>query len=197
MHANGDAGIAVTLDVLESLLDEKPRVDHRFTLEHYGYSTASQADRVARLGAIVSANPYYVYSLGDVYAKQGLGADRARVISRLGSLRRAGARVALHSDFTMAPVRPLLLAWVAANRITADGAVFGPQERLSLEDALRAITLDAAFAIGQERDLGSIEAGKKADFTALDRDPFEAGAAALRDLRVVGTIFEGQAHPRP
>jgi predicted amidohydrolase YtcJ len=77
--------------------------------------------------AIVSANPYYVYSLGDVYAKQGLGADRARVISRLGSLRRAGARVALHSDFTMAPVRPLLLAWVAANRITADGAVFGPE----------------------------------------------------------------------
>lgn len=195
VHANGDRGIGATLDILEKLQDEKPRADHRFTLEHFGYSAPSQPARAAALGAQVSANPWYLYALGDIYAKSGLGPDRAAVIARLGAVRRAGGRLALHSDFTMAPSEPLRLAWVAANRETASGAVFAPEEKLSLDDALRAITIDAAWVIGQERDLGSIVAGKKADFTVVDRDPFEVGAAGLADLRVLGTVFEGQAYP--
>ncbi|MFP6664607.1 MAG: amidohydrolase [Deltaproteobacteria bacterium] len=195
VHANGDAGIGVTLDVLEKLQEEKPRPDHRFTIEHFGYSTPSQSRRLATLGAQVSANPWYIYALGDNFAREGLGRDRAEVISRLGALRRNGVRVALHSDFTMAPAEPLRLAWAAANRETAAGEVFAAREKLSLDDAMRAITIDAAWILGREDEIGSIVAGKKADFTALDQDPWEVGASGLKDLVVQGTVFEGRAYP--
>lgn len=101
----------------------------------------------------------------------------------------------LHSDFNMAPIDPLYLAWIAANRVTLDGHVKAPQERLSLDKALRAITIEAAQVIGMDAMIGSIAAGKKADFTVLDRDPYKAGAAALRDIKVEGVVFEGNYSP--
>lgn len=195
VHANGDAGIGATLDVLETLLSETPRVDHRFTLHHYGYSTPEQARRVARLGAGVSANPNYLFVLSDRYGEVGLGEDRASQISRLGSVVRAGAPVSLHSDLTMAPSQPLFLAWIAANRLSSSGRLHAPEERLSLDQALRAITTDAAFALRMEDQIGSIRAGKRADFTVLDRDPTRGGREGLRDVRVLETVFGGKPYP--
>ena len=195
VHANGDAGIDATLDVLETLLEENPRQDHRFTIEHFGYSRPAQIDRIARLGAQISANPYYLFALGDLYAKVGLGTDRAEVISRIGSAVRRGIPVALHSDFTMAPARPLQLAGNAATRRTFDGKIFSPEEQLTLDQALRAVTIDAAYILGKEDQIGSIVAGKKADFTALGVDPYEVGAGGLGQIAIRGTVFEGQAHP--
>jgi predicted amidohydrolase YtcJ len=195
VQANGDAGIGATLDVLETLLEENPRQDHRFTIVDFGYSTPAQIERIARLGAQISANPYYLYALGDLYAEVGLGTDRAEVISRLGSAVKRGIPVALHSDFTMAPARPLQLAWNAASRRTSDGKVFSPEEQLTLDQALRAVTIDAAYILGKEEEIGSIVAGKKADFTALGMDPYEVGIRGLDKITIRGTIFEGQAHP--
>lgn len=195
VHANGDAGIDATLDVLETLLEENPRQDHRFTIEHFGYSTPAQIERIARLGAQISANPYYLFALGDLYAEVGLGTDRAEVISRIGSAVRRGIPVALHSDFTMAPARPLQLAWNAASRRTSDGKIFSPEEQLTLDQALRAVTIDAAYILGKENEIGSIVAGKKADFTALGVDPYGVGVDGLDKITIRGTVFEGQAHP--
>jgi predicted amidohydrolase YtcJ len=195
VHVNGDAGVEVVLDVLERLLLEKPRADHRYALHHYGYSTSEQARRVASLGAIVSANPYYLWALGDRYAEVGLGPERAAQMTRLGSLVRRGVPVSLHSDFTMAPARPLLLAWVAATRTTAEGTVMAPEERLTLEEALRGITIDAAHAIRLENEVGSIVAGKKADFTVLEADPYAAPVERLKDIPIWGTVFEGRPYP--
>jgi predicted amidohydrolase YtcJ len=98
----------------------------------------------------------------------------------------------MHSDFNMAPVDPLYLAWIAAHRITIGGTTKASNERLSLDKALRAITIEAAQVIGMDSLVGSIAAGKKADFTVLDADPYAVGAAQLRDLKVRGVIFEGQ-----
>ena len=195
VRANGDAGIGATLDVLETLMEENPRADHRFTIVGFGYSTPAQIERIARLGAQISANPYYLYALGDLYAEVGLGTDRAEVISRLGSAVKRGIPVALHSDFAMAPARPLWLAWNAASRRTSDGKVFSPEEQLTLDQALRAVTIDAAYILGKEEEIGSIVAGKKADFTALGMDPYEVGIRGLNKITIRGTIFEGQAHP--
>ena len=195
VHANGDRGVEVTLDVLEALQAENPRDDHRFTLHHYGYSTDAQSQRAAELGAFVSANPYYVYTLSDVYSRVGLGAERAQNMVRLGSLARAGVPISLHSDFTMAPSRPLLLAWVAANRINAEGDRVGAEERLDRDLALRAITLEAARAIRMEAEIGSIEVGKRADFTVLDDDPLEVPVEELAGLGIWGTVFEGRVFP--
>ena len=108
---------------------------------------------------------------------------------------RAGIPTSLHSDFTMAPAAPLTLAWVAANRITADGNLMVPEERISVEEAMRTITIDAAYALRMEDEIGSIVAGKRADFTILEQDPFDIGAIDLKDIPIWGTIFEGHVYP--
>lgn len=192
VHTNGDGGAKLVLDTLQQLLDEKPRVDHRLTIEHYGYADDGTSRRIAKLGAQVSANPFYLYVLGDRYAATGLGTDRAARIAPLGGLVRRNVNVGLHSDFPMAPSEPLFLAWTTATRETMSGKVFAPSERLTLDQAIRAITIDAAYLIGMETELGSIEAGKLADFAVLDKDPYEVGVKGLRNIKVWGTIFEGR-----
>ena len=195
VHTNGDLGMQLVLDILQKLQDERPRFDHRFTIEHFGYANYSQIRKLARLGGVVSANPYYLHVLGDLYAQQGMGADRTAQITPVGSCIREGIPVALHSDFSMAPAAPLSLAWAAISRQTIGGNVMGPEERLTLDQALRAITLDAAFALGVEAEIGSIVSGKTANFTVLEADPYDVPLDDLKDIPVWGTVFEGQVHP--
>ncbi|MBS0253779.1 MAG: amidohydrolase family protein [Proteobacteria bacterium] len=189
IHVNGDEGLDAVLDGLAML---PPARAQTVTLEHLGYSTEAQNRRIAAMGLMVSAQPNYIRVLGDAYAAQGLGADRASQINRLGSLEAKGVPLGLHSDFNMAPVDPLYLAWIAANRITLGGTVRAPEERLSLAKTLRAITIEAAQVIGMDALVGSIAAGKRADFAVLDRDPFAAGASGLDRLRVEAAVFEGR-----
>ena len=193
-HVNGDRGVDVVLDILEGLQAGLPRPDHRFTLEHFGYSTETQNRRLHALGALVSAQPNYLYVLSGKYAERGLGWDRASQISRLGSLESLGTVVALHSDMTMAPVDPLFLAWLATNRVNMEGDVMAPSERLSLHKALRAITIDAAYVLGMESEIGSIATGKRADFAILEQDPYKVGAEGLKDIPIWGVVFEGKAY---
>lgn len=189
IHVNGDEGLDVVLDGLAALA---PRRGQSITLEHLGYSTEAQNRRIAQMGLMVSAQPNYIRVLGDAYAAHGLGVDRAAVMNRLGSLEAKGVPLGLHSDFNMAPIDPLYLAWIAANRITIEGHVKAPEERISLAKALRAITIEAAQVIGMDHLVGSIAPGKRADFVVLDQDPFQAGAARLRDLTIERVIFEGR-----
>ncbi len=195
VHVNGDEGLDVVLDILDRQLQERPRFDHRFTLHHVGISTNEQLGRAAALGVVISAQPNYLWALGDKYAESGLGYDRASQMSRIGAMVRNGIPTSLHSDFTMAPASPLWLAWVASNRTTANGTLMAPQERISVEEALRAVTIDAAFAMGLEEEIGSIVAGKKADFTILEDDPFKVPVSTLRDIEIWGTVFEGTVYP--
>ena len=195
VHVNGDEGMDVTLNVLATLLEEQPRLDHRFTLHHVGYATTAQIERAARLGVVISAQPNYLWALGDKYAEHGMGADRAAVMSRIGAMVRSGIPTSLHSDFTMAPAAPLALASIAVNRITAEGTLMAPEERISVHEALRTITIDAAFPLRMEDEIGSIVAGKRADFTVLDDDPFEVPPEDLANINVWGTVFEGRVFP--
>lgn len=194
VHVNGDAGMDAVLAAIERAQAERPRFDHRFHVHHVGFCTSAQVERLAALGVHASVNPYYVHALADDYGLFGLGPERASQITRCASMRRAGMKVSFHSDFMMAPPEPLLLAWCAGARITASGTVVAPTERLSLHEALRGITIDAAFALGMEDEIGSIVAGKLADFTVLADDPVEFGIERLKDVRVAGTVFEGVPH---
>jgi predicted amidohydrolase YtcJ len=191
-HVNGDKGLDVVLGITEKLT---PRNGQHIVMEHLGYSTEAQNRRIGEMGLYVSAQPNYIRILGDAYAETGMGPDRAAQMSRLGSLERKGVPLGLHSDFNMAPIDPLYLAWVASNRITLDGNVKAPEERLSLDKALRAITVEAAQVIGLDAMVGSIATGKKADFAVLDRDPYAGGAARLQEVGVEGVIFEGRWFP--
>ncbi|GAA0472442.1 amidohydrolase [Parasphingorhabdus litoris] len=191
-HVNGDKGLDVVLDITEKLAVKNGQ---NIVMEHLGYSTEAQNRRIGQMGLYVSAQPNYIRILGDTYAKTGMGPDRAAQMSRLGSLERKGVPLGLHSDFNMAPIDPLYLAWVASNRITLDGNAKAPAERLSLDKALRAITIEAAQIIGLDAMVGSIATGKKADFTVLDSDPYEIGAPQLQEIGIKGVIFEGRWFP--
>jgi predicted amidohydrolase YtcJ len=176
---------------------EGPLGGRRIVIEHFGVSTAEQSRRIARLGALVSANPYYFYSMADKFAAGNLGPERADELVRLGSLRANKVRFGLHSDFTMAPIDPLLLAWIAVNRVTADGKVRGTAEKVPVYDALQAITSNAAYVLHSEDQIGSIAVGKKADFVILAQNPMKTAPMKLRDIKVLGTVFEGVAAKTP
>ncbi|MDE0137405.1 MAG: amidohydrolase [bacterium] len=194
VHCSGDLGVELALSTLEKLQRERPRFDHRFTFEHFGISSSQQVDRMAAVGGVASVNAYYVYELAEAFAAHTVGFERASQISRLGSLERAGVRFAVHSDFPMAPAKPLNNAWVAANRLTESGTLMGPDERASLDAAIRAITTNAAHVLGLEDEIGSLRWGKRADFTILQEDPYTVDINSLRDIPIWGTVFEGKKH---
>ena len=195
VHCTGSLGLELALDTLAKLQFERPRFDHRYTIEHFGLSTTEQVRRIAALGAQVSANVYYLFETGDLYAQKGLGYERASQIARVGSVARHKIPLAFHSDYTMAPALPFNSVHVAVNRRTMSGHKMCPQECLSVEQALRAITIDAAYILGMEHEIGSIRSGKKADFTVLEISPFDVDHSELKDIQILGTVFEGRSFP--
>jgi predicted amidohydrolase YtcJ len=195
IHVNGDEGLEIVLNTLEKLMRENPRPDSRSVIVHFANSTEEQVDRIARLGAIVSANPYYVTGFADKYREVGLGPKRADEMVRSASVTRHGIHYSFHSDLPMGPTHPLYLAWCGANRITHSGRVAGPEQCISIDAALRAITIEAAYSWRKENDLGSIGPGKIANFTILEQDPYSIDPIKLKDIPIWGTVFEGQLFP--
>ena len=195
IHQNGDEALDLILDVLEENMANNPREDHRTTIVHFGISRADQMDRVKSLGAIVSANPYYVTALSDLYSKKGLGPERALEMVRLGDVDRAGIRFGLHSDMPMAPGSPLVLMHAAVNRINFANEVAGPKQRVSPLAALKGVTLDAAYIMGLEDDYGSISEGKLANFTILSQNPLSVNPQTIKDIEIKATIVEGKHYP--
>lgn len=194
-HVNGDLGLEVVLNTLEKLMRDCPRPDSRSVIVHFANSSEEQISRIARLGAIVSANPYYPVGFADKYAAIGLGAERANSMVRSASVLRHSIPYSFHSDLPMGPANPLYLAWCGVNRITNDGNVAGPEQRISVEAGLRAITIEAAYSWRRENSLGSIASGKIANFTILEQDPYAVVPEKLKDIPIWGTVFEGQLFP--
>ena len=195
IHVNGDAGLDRVLDTLEANLRRNPRYDHRTVLVHFAVSAPDQVARIRQLGAIVSGNPYYVAALADQYGKVGLGPERADEMVRLGDLNRAGIRWSLHSDMPMAPADPLFLMWCAVNRLTGSGRVAGPDQRVTAEQALRGVTIEAAWSLKLEDELGTLSPGKRANLTVLADNPLTVDPAAIRDIAVRATVMEGRVFP--
>ncbi|MBO6894662.1 MAG: amidohydrolase [Roseibium sp.] len=195
IHQTGDLAVDMILDAVERNMRRKPRPDHRTTFVHFGYAREDQAERIAELGCIVSANPYYVTALSDRYGEIGLGPDRADDIVPVGPIKANGIPISFHSDVPMAPGEPLFLVWAGVNRTTVSDRVAGPEHRLSVEDALRAVTIDAAQSLRLETELGSIAPGKFANFTILEADPFEVEPDKIKNIGIWGTVLEGELFP--
>lgn len=202
IHQNGSGGLDLVLGELEIAMRRKPREDHRTTLVHFGYSTPKQVEKLRKLGAIVSANPYYTRILADLHCDVGIGKERANQMVRLGDVARAGIPFSLHSDMSMAPSDPLFLMWCASSRITTKNRVAGLRQCISVYDALAGVTIEAAYSLRLEEKIGSIEVGKDATFTILEQDPFasdkignQEGQRQLRDIDVWGTVLEGRVQP--
>ncbi|MBS0266083.1 MAG: amidohydrolase [Planctomycetes bacterium] len=197
IHTNGDAGFEVVLGELQKAMQRAPRNDHRTTIVHFGFAQPQQTQAWIELGGIVSSNPYYVTALAGPYEKIGLGPDRARNIAPHKYVLDHGGSLSFHSDMPMAPAKPLQLLWSGVNRLTLEGPVAGPEHRVPLDVALRAITINAAYSIRQEKEIGSIEVGKRANLTVLEKDPYEVPPRDLRDVAIWGTMLEGRMQPVP
>lgn len=195
VHVNGDAGLDRLLDTLEENLRRNPRFDHRTTVVHFAVSARDQVSRIKRLGCIVSGNPYYVRALADNYSNVGLGPTRANEMVRMGDVEKSRISFSFHSDMPMAPADPLFLMWCGVNRVTASGRVAAPEQRVSREGALRAVTLEAAYSLKMEKEIGSIESGKLANFTILAGNPLTCDPMGIKDISVWGTVHEGRVLP--
>tara|TARA_B110000438_G_scaffold30388_2_gene29600 strand:- start:14599 stop:16302 length:1704 start_codon:yes stop_codon:yes gene_type:complete len=197
VHQNGDAGLDLVLDILQANMARNPRADHRTVIVHFGFSRPDQVDTLANLGAIVSANPFYPIILADKYSNVGIGPERAQEMVRLGDLVRADISFSLHSDTPMASGQPLRLMSNAVNRITVNGNLVGPTQRISAERALRSVTIDAAYSLRKEDEVGSIVPGKLANFTVLTENPLTVSPQSIESIEIWGTVHEGRVLPIP
>jgi len=195
IHVNGDAGLDMVLEQLELNMRRNPRPDHRTVIIHFAVSTPDQVARIKKLGAIVSGNPYYPVALADNYRTNGLDPARADTMVRMGDVERSGISYSFHSDMPMAPGQPLLLMWAGVNRITNEGNVRAPEQAVSRLGALKAVTLDAAYSLQLEKDVGSIVPGKLANFTVLAENPVTSDPTKIKDIAVWGTVQEGRVLP--
>lgn len=190
IHANGDAAIDDVLFAYEKVL--AGNTDARFRIEHCQTPREEQLDAMKRLGITPSFFIGHVYYWGDRHRDIFLGPRRAARISPLKSALDRGIRFTIHNDTPVTPVDPLLLVWNAVNRTTRNGQVLGPDQRIDLMRALRAVTSDAAWQNFDEATRGTIEPGKAADFVVLDRNPLTVPPMEIRNIAVVETIVGGE-----
>ncbi|MFD3189255.1 amidohydrolase [Sedimentitalea sp. HM32M-2] len=188
IHANGDEATDLVLDTMETVLKAHPAPDHRTTIQHCQMADAAQFRRMARLGLGVNLFANHHFYWGDEHYDLTLGPDRAERMNACATALQHGVPMSIHSDAPITPLGPMFTAWCAVNRQTASGRVLGEAEKISVSQALYAITMGAAQTLGMESEIGSIEVGKRADFAVLQDDPTEIGADRLRDVRVWGTV---------
>ena len=191
-HTNGDEASQVAIDAIDRVLARAARPDHRHTLQHGQMIDAAMFRRMAALGIGVNLFANHLWYWGDQHYEVTMGPDRANRLDACGSALAAGVPLAIHSDAPVTPLGPLFTAWCAVNRVTPKGRVLGEAERLSVAQALHAITLGAAWSLKLDHEIGSIECGKRADFCVLEDDPLNVDPKALKDVRVWGTVLSGR-----
>lgn len=192
IHVNGDEASEAALDAIEQTLREQPAGDHRHTFQHCQMAGEAQYRRMARLGICVNMFSNHIWFFGDQHAALTVGPERARRMNAARSALDHGVPLAIHSDAPVTPMGPLFTAWCAVNRLTATDKVLGEAQRITVDEALRAITLGAAYTLKLDQEIGSIEAGKKADFAVLGADPTAVAPEALKDVPVLGTVLGGK-----
>ncbi len=197
IHTNGNEATEVVLDAIERALTLHPRFDHRHTLQHCQMASPAQFRRMAKLGVCANLFAHHIFYWGDAHYEMTMGPDRANRMNACATAQRMGVPFAIHSDAPITPLAPMFTAWCAANRQTASGRILGASERIGVADALYAITMGAAYTLGMDDQIGSIEIGKFADFCVLDGDPSELAPEALKDVGIAGTMVGGRPFEAP
>lgn len=198
-HVTGDAGVDTVLDAFEAAQAKDPSGDRRHTLIHAYFATAETARRAARLGVVVDTQPAWYYKDADALA-DGLGPARLEGFIGLRHWLDAGVRTALNTDHMLGldpdtalnPFNPFLTMYVATARKTQGGQVLGANQAVTREEALRMMTIDAAYLSFDERNRGSIEVGKLGDLVLLTDDLLTCTPERLREIQPEATILGGK-----
>ena len=193
IHSNGDAAQDATLDAFAAVQSTNAKEGQRLVIEHGGLIRPAQIVRAKELGIGLSVASHYVYYMGEIY-EDAIG-ERVKYMTPLASSIKAGLPTTMHSDAPLAPPSPLTAASVHMTRATWQGGVSTPSEKLTATQALRAITLDAAWSLGLEDEIGSLEIGKQADFTILGANPLETKPEDWPNIEIWGVILDGVKHP--
>ncbi|MGF7184228.1 hypothetical protein GGQ84_000308 [Desulfitispora alkaliphila] len=191
-HAGGDAAIDAFIEAVRLAQKECPRTDARHRIEHCHVVREDQLEAMAELGITPSFFVRHTHYWGDHYKKNVLGPERAAKMDPLKTALDKGVRYTIHSDAPHVLADPLMEMYAAVNRVTSGGDVLGPEERITPEQALRAITLDAAWQSFEEDIKGSIQVGKLADFAVLAENPLEVAPDRIKDIKVEETIIGGK-----
>ncbi|MET8860310.1 amidohydrolase family protein, partial [Streptomyces sp. NPDC004579] len=191
VHAIGDRAVDVALDALERAQRLRPRPDARHRIEHAGLVRPDQLDRFARLGVIAVVQPNFLRSFGDDYAAI-MGAERAPWLYRGKGFLRHGITLVGSSDRPVTDGSPLRAVQFMVERASSSGRTIGPDEDITVEEALRAYTVGGAFACRWENTLGSLTPGKYADLAVLSDDPTTVETSRIGDIDVVATFVGGR-----
>ena len=191
-HTNGDEATQLTIETLEAALRKHPDFDHRFTLQHCQLASEAQFRKMGRLGMCVNLFANHHFYWGDQHYALTVGPERANRMNACRAALDAGVPMTIHSDAPVTPLGPLFTAGSAATRHTATGRTLGEAQRLSVNEALYAVTMGAAIPMKMDDRIGSIEVGKRADFAVLEDDPTDAAPDGLKDVRVWGTVQGGR-----
>jgi predicted amidohydrolase YtcJ len=194
VHAIGDRAIRLQLDVFERVARRNGPRDRRFRIEHAQHISPQDIPRFAGLGVIASMQPYHAIDDGR-WAEALIGPQRSETTYAFRALVDSGARLAFGSDWPVAPPTPMEGVYAAVTRRTLDGKHpegWVPSQKISVEEALRAYTIDAAYAGFSETSLGSLTPGKLADLVILDRDLFTMPAAEISNAQIIATIVGGK-----
>lgn len=192
IHTNGNGATEQVLRVVKRLREENPTSIYRHTVEHVQLANENQLARLHELniGANFFAN--HLYYWGDVHAEYTVGPYEVKRMEPMRSAVNHGVRFGVHSDDPITEVNPLFSAWCACNRKSGiSGKVYGEDQCLTADEAMRCITLNAAWLLQLEDRLGSIETGKWADFTVLAEEVTEANKATMKDIEIIGTVSGG------
>ncbi len=191
IHGNGDASIDDILDAFESAQRKAPRADARHIVIHAQMAREDQLDRMKTLGVIPSFFTLHVYYWGDRHRDIFMGPKRAARMSPSRSAVERGMHFTIHCDSPVVPMEPLRLVWAAVNRRSASGASIGPEQRITPMQALRAVTIEAAYQHFEDDVKGSLEPGKLADLVILSRSPLE-DPERIDTIDVLETIVGGE-----
>jgi len=193
VHAIGDRANNILLNYLEEVAKENGPRDRRFRIEHAQHLLAGDIPRFAKLGVIASMQPYHAIDDGR-WAEKRIGPARIKTTYAFRSLLDAGATLVFGSDWYVAPVSPILGIHAAVTRQTLDGKNprgWVPEQKITVEEAVRAYTSSAAYAEFAEKDKGTLEVGKLADLVVLSQDIFRINPDDIRKTTVVYTIVGG------
>ena len=191
MHCNGNLTQDLAIDAIETLLRKDPWLDHRHTITHAQLTTQAQLRKMARLGLCANFFANHLWFWGDQHFEQTVGPERANQLEPCASALRERVPFAIHSDAGVTPLGQLHTMWCAVNRRTPKGRVLGEAEKLTPEQALHSVTIGAAYQLHLDAEIGSIEAGKRADFAILDEDPLRVDPIKIKDIGVWGTLLGG------
>jgi len=194
-HSNGDLAIDFALDAYERALAEHGLLgtDHRWRIEHVGGGRKDQFERAAALGVHLSMAPFQYYYWGDLLDGEMFDSGHGSRWQAFGDAVESGACVSFHNDGSVSPPNPILNAQTAVTRRTRNGTVHAPEQRIGIDAALKAHTIDAARTLSRDHLVGSIAPGKLADFVELTADPYEVDPETLDDsVTVLGTWLGGE-----